>query len=114
MQLHVLVETSGAGLRPLIEQRIESALGPFANRISWVSACLEQVKVSSGSRIHQCHIEAVLTTASVLEVQARAVNTETAVSRAVERVVRRVRAELDSVQTTEQRKHRSPLSSIGS
>ena len=112
MHLHVLVEIAGSGLRSVIEQRIERALGPFSDRISWVSACLQQVKVSSDSRIHECYIEAVLTTASVLEVEARAVGAEAAVYQAVERITRRVKAELECMQAAQERANKPPLPPI--
>jgi hypothetical protein len=107
MQKHVLIETAGSGLRSLVEQRIESALGDFADRISWVSASLQDLPGAPDGRSRQCQIEVVLTSASVLEVQARAADAEAAVSLATKRIGRRVSAELDRMQALEDRGDRS-------
>ena len=115
MHLHVLVENAGSrpGLRKLIEQRIESALGRFADRIGWVSAYLQQVNGCSDGRSHQCQIEVVLISVSLLEVQAREVDAETAVIHAAERIARRVEAELGRRQASQEHRSKSLQPPIG-
>ena len=115
MHLHVVVENAGLrpGLRQLVEQRLKSALGRFADRIGWVSACLQQVNGSSDGRSHQCQIEVALISVCVLEVQARAVDAETAVSHAAERIARRVKAELDRRRAAQERASACPQPRIG-
>ena len=110
MHVNVLVENTALrpALRELIEQRLKSALGRFEDRIGWVSARLQQVNNSPEDRGHQCRIEISLIAICILTAQARAVDAEMAVDLAVERTVRRIKAELDRRRTTQKQASTHP------
>jgi len=115
MHLHVVIENAALrpGLRELVEQRLKSALGRFADRIGWVSARLQQVNSFAEGRGHRCRIEVSLVAVCILTAQARAVDAEMAVSRAAERIERRVKAELDRRRAAQKQASAYPQPPIG-
>ena len=115
MHLNVVVENAALrpGLQELVEHRIKSALGRFADHMGWVSARLQQVNSSSGDQGHQCRIEVSLISVCILTAQARAVDAETAVDLAVERTVHRIKAELDRRRASQERASVCPQPPIG-
>jgi hypothetical protein len=77
-----------------VERRLLYTLGRFGNRVRRVMLRLEDLNGPRGGLDKRCHIEARLAGRGVLVVDVRDVELEPAVSRAAERMARRVREEL--------------------
>jgi hypothetical protein len=77
--------------REYIERRLCYALGRFGDRIQRVMVRLEDMNGPRGGLDKRCHMEARLPNRIVLVVDVRDVELEPAVSRAAERLARRVR-----------------------
>jgi ribosome-associated translation inhibitor RaiA len=80
--------------RDFIERRLLFALGRFGGRIRRVLVRLEDVNGPRGGLDKRCHIDARLAGRGTLVVEVRDVELEPAISRAAERIGRRVRDEL--------------------
>jgi hypothetical protein len=79
-----------------VERRLLYALGRFGNRVGRVMVRLEDMNGPRGGLDKRCHIEARLKGRGVLVVDVRDFELEPAVSRAAERIARRVRDELST------------------
>jgi hypothetical protein len=82
--------------RDYIERRLLFALGRFGGRIRRVMVRLEDTNGPRGGLDKRCHIEVRMPGRSVLVVDVRDVELESAVSRAAERIARRVRDDLST------------------
>jgi putative sigma-54 modulation protein len=89
--------------REYIERRLSFALGRFGGRIRRVMVRLEDMNGPRGGLDKRCHIEVRVPGRAVLVVDVRDVELEPAVSRAAERIARRVRDELTTRRVQRQR-----------
>ena len=91
--------------REYIERRLSFALGRFGSRIRRVMVRLEDTNGPRGGLDKRCHIEVRVPGRGVVVVDVRDVELEPAVSRAAERIARRVRDGLTTQRV--QRKRRA-------
>jgi hypothetical protein len=94
IEIRNLNEQVDQSQRDYIERRLLFALGRFGSRIRRVMVRLEDMNGPRGGLDKRCHIEVRMSGRSVLVVDVRDVELEPAVSRAAERIARRVRDEL--------------------
>jgi hypothetical protein len=81
--------------RARVRERLRRALSPLAKRIDRLTIRFEDVNGPRGGVDTICRIKAVMTGADSLLVQQRAKNPEQAVGRAIPRLVRAVRRDVD-------------------
>lgn len=95
----------------LIERRVLYALGRFGHRVQRVMVRLQDLNGPRGGLDKRCHIEARVAGHGVLVAEVRDVELEPAVSRAAERIARRVRDTLTIRRNAGQRgsPHRSRM-----
>lgn len=105
MQIEIrnLNERIDRSQRDFIERRLLFALGRFGSRIRRVMVRLEDMNGPRGGLDKRCHIEVRMPGRSVMVVDVRDAELEPAVSRAAERIARRVRDELTTRRTQRQR-----------
>ena len=96
IEIRNLNERIDQSQRDFIERRLLFALGRFGSRIRRVMVRLEDMNGPRGGLDKRCHIEVRMPGRNVLVVDVRDVELEPAVSRAAERIARRVRDELTS------------------
>jgi hypothetical protein len=89
--------------RAFIERRLLFALGRFGSRIQRVMVRLEDLNGPRGGLDKRCHIEVRMPGRGVLVVDVRDLELGPAVSRAAERIARRVRDELATRRAQRQR-----------
>lgn len=89
--------------RRFIERRLQFALGRFGGRVQRVLVRLEDLNGPRGGLDQRCHIEARVARHGVLVVDVRDTELEPAVSRAADRIGRRVRDELNARRARRQR-----------
>ncbi len=78
-------------VREWIERRLAFALGRFASSLTEVRACVSDENGPRGGVDKQCTLEARLRSSGSVLVEVRDADTESAVSRAADRLARRVR-----------------------
>lgn len=83
--------TVNSQLREWIERRLAFALGRFASRLTEVRAVLTDENGPRGGLDRHCSLEARLKSAGSVVVDVIDTETETAVSRAADRLARRIR-----------------------
>ena len=103
IEIRNLNERIDQSQREYIERRLLFALGRFGSRIRRVMVRLEDMNGPRGGLDKRCHIEVRVPGRGVLVVDVRDVELESAVSRAAERIARRVRDELTTRRTQRQR-----------
>ncbi len=94
IEIRTLNQGLAAHQREFIERRLLYALGRFGSRIRRVLVRVEDLNGPRGGLDKRCHVEAHLAGPGLLVVDVRDVELEPAVSRAAERMARRVRDEL--------------------
>ena len=103
IEIRCLNEPIGRSHRNYIERRLFFALGRFGDRIQRVMVRLEDMNGPRGGLDKRCHIEVRMPGRNVLVVDVRDVEIDPAVSRAADRIARRVR---DQITTRRARRHR--------
>jgi hypothetical protein len=103
IEIRNLNERVDESRRDYIERRLLFALGRFGGRIRRVMVRLEDMNGPRGGLDKRCHIEVRMPGRVVLVVDVRDVELEPAVSRAAERIARRVRDELTTRRVQRQR-----------
>jgi len=103
IEIRNLNERIDQSQREYIERRLLFALGRFGSRIRRVMVRVEDMNGPRGGLDKRCHIEVRVPGRGVLVVDVRDVELEPAVSRAAERIARRVRDELTTHRTQRQR-----------
>ena len=94
IEIRSLNERIDQAQRDSIERRLLFALGRFGDRIRRVMVRLEDMNGPRGGLDKRCHVEVRMPGRSVLVVDVHDVELEPAVSRASQRIARRVRDEL--------------------
>jgi ribosome-associated translation inhibitor RaiA len=107
IEIRSLNEKISPAQRAYIERRLFYALGRFGSRVRRVMVRLEDLNGPRGGLDKRCHIEARLSRRGLLVVDVRDAELEPAVSRAAERMSRRLRDEL-TMRRDQRKRGRSP------
>ncbi len=110
MRLEVRARTGDLdhNLKEQVERRLRFALARFSDRVSRVTACLADQNGPRGGVDQHCRITASLFPRGKIMAEATDVDMPAAVSRAADRIARRVRDALDRKRTMRTRRI-SPL-----
>lgn len=105
MQIEIRTRNQDIGdsQRDFIERRLFFTLGRFGHRIRRVIVRLEDMNKPPGGLDKRCHIEVRMPGRSALVVDVRDIDLEPALSRAAERIARRVRERLNTRRVQRQR-----------
>lgn len=101
MRLHVFAQNVSLSpeVEELVKRRLDFALARFTTRISRVAVRLEDLNGPRGGLDKQCRIDVTLTRSGRLTAQDTGKDLETAISRAAQKMTRRVRITLDRKRT---------------
>jgi len=103
IEIRSLNERIDQSQKDYVERRMLFALGRFSSRIRRVMVRLEDMNGPRGGLDKRCHIEVRVPGRGVLVVDVRDVELEPAVSRAADRIARRVRDGLTAQRVQRQR-----------
>ncbi len=91
-----------------IERRLWFALSKFGGRIGRITASLEDINGPRGGMDQRCRVEVRLVPSGKIEAEATDIDAVLAVSRATNRIARRVRDTLERERTKRRRKYPIP------